>query len=220
MTNSMIPYSFVPGTKAKASEVNANFISLANNIEQNQTTVQNQISNKADKTELINEFTVNEVNTDLDDYKTKGCYIFSSDYTPLNIPKGDSGMLFVNGKNDSVIKQTWHCNETLPEIFTRTFENSQWSDWVSEYGYRENVNNCGYLKLANGIIVQWGYLVGFVPITYPVAFTSFVSVVVTKQGRNGSYTNVDGGFSYQNLTGFYYTHGGHCEALNWIAIGV
>ena len=35
MTNSMIPYSFVPGTKAKADEVNANFISLANFIEQN-----------------------------------------------------------------------------------------------------------------------------------------------------------------------------------------
>ena len=43
MTNSMIPYSFVPGTKAKASEVNANFISLANVITQNQTISANSI---------------------------------------------------------------------------------------------------------------------------------------------------------------------------------
>ena len=29
MTNSMIPYSFIPGTKAKAGEVNANFVAFA-----------------------------------------------------------------------------------------------------------------------------------------------------------------------------------------------
>lgn len=34
MTNSLIPYSFVPGTKAMASEVNANFIALANSVEE------------------------------------------------------------------------------------------------------------------------------------------------------------------------------------------
>lgn len=35
MTNSMIPYSFTPGTKAKAQEVNANFIALAEKIDEN-----------------------------------------------------------------------------------------------------------------------------------------------------------------------------------------
>lgn len=35
MTNSMIPYSFTPGTKAKAQEVNANFIALAEKINEN-----------------------------------------------------------------------------------------------------------------------------------------------------------------------------------------
>ncbi len=33
MTNSLIPYSFTPGTKAKAQEVNANFIALADGID-------------------------------------------------------------------------------------------------------------------------------------------------------------------------------------------
>ena len=37
MANSMIPYSFIPGTKAKAGEVNANFVALADTIEANKT---------------------------------------------------------------------------------------------------------------------------------------------------------------------------------------
>lgn len=37
MTNTLIPYSFIPGTKAKASEVNANFIALAEEIQSTQT---------------------------------------------------------------------------------------------------------------------------------------------------------------------------------------
>ena len=38
MTNSLIPYSFTPGTKAKAQEVNANFNALANKIDENNST--------------------------------------------------------------------------------------------------------------------------------------------------------------------------------------
>lgn len=37
MTNSLIPYSFIPGTKALASEVNANFIALANAVAEGKT---------------------------------------------------------------------------------------------------------------------------------------------------------------------------------------
>ena len=43
MTDSMIPYSFVPGTKAKADEVNANFISLANFIEKNKASAASDV---------------------------------------------------------------------------------------------------------------------------------------------------------------------------------
>lgn len=38
MTHSMIPYSFTPGTKARAQEVNANFNALAEKIEENNST--------------------------------------------------------------------------------------------------------------------------------------------------------------------------------------
>ncbi len=44
MSNSLIPYSFTPGTKAKAQEVNANFIALANKIEENNSTALHQNS--------------------------------------------------------------------------------------------------------------------------------------------------------------------------------
>ncbi len=43
MTNSTIPYSFIPGTKAKANEVNANFLSLADAIDQTKEYTQSQI---------------------------------------------------------------------------------------------------------------------------------------------------------------------------------
>ena len=38
MSNSLIPHTFVPGTKAKAQEVNANFIALAEEIQDTQNT--------------------------------------------------------------------------------------------------------------------------------------------------------------------------------------
>ncbi|MBS5801862.1 MAG: hypothetical protein KIC80_02435 [Brachyspira sp.] len=61
MSNSLIPYSFTPGTKAKAQEVNANFIALATQIEENkeyvtekiQETIESVNSDKADK-KLLN----------------------------------------------------------------------------------------------------------------------------------------------------------------------
>ena len=128
MTNSMIPYSFIPGTKAKAAEVNANFIALADIIEQNKTSaagdineIYEELETKADKTELINEFTVSEAETDLNDYKTKGTYIFTDLYTPTNVPKGTAGTLVVTGVEDSLIKQIWFCNGDNPEIFTRNY---------------------------------------------------------------------------------------------------
>ena len=110
MTNSMIPYSFIPGTKAKAGEVNANFIALANEITQNKSIANENIldikeilKDKVNKTELNNNFTVTTAETDLNDYKTTGTFIFSSLYTANNIPKDTAGTLFVTGVEDSVI---------------------------------------------------------------------------------------------------------------------
>lgn len=43
MTNPLIPYTFVPGTKAKAEEVNANFIALAEQVQDVQSSATEQI---------------------------------------------------------------------------------------------------------------------------------------------------------------------------------
>lgn len=60
MTSS-VPYSFVPGTKAKADEVNANFIAVLDKIEQvNSDTKSNinaQLETKANKTDMDGNWT-------------------------------------------------------------------------------------------------------------------------------------------------------------------
>ncbi len=228
MTNSMIPYSFIPGTKAKASEVNANFIALADKIDANKaafeedvTDINDQIeeinTSKADKTELINEHTVTEYDTDLDDYTTKGTYIFSSDYTPDNIPKGTSGMLIVTGDEDSVIKQIWYCDGENPEIFVRDLSNETWTDWFSHCGV-VNKSSTGYLKLSNGLTIQWGYGTSS-NITYPVAYSTLACPVFSKRGFGASYERSDTGFTQQSLAGFEIGSGGLFYSMNWIVIG-
>ena len=230
MTNSMIPYSFVPGTKAKASEVNANFAALANVITQNQTSSANSIQNllnqveniseilteKADRSELLTNILVTETNTNLNTYLTPGNYIFDSAHAPTNPPVGTSGMLVVIG-TDTKIKQMWYSDNTNTAVQIRNFTNSEWSSWVSEAGIF-TLNNPGYLKMPNGIIIQWGNATG-TSYTYPIAFQSMANVVITKSGSSNAYERSDSGISSQSLTGFSYTSNGVCNNINWIVIG-
>lgn len=233
MTDSMIPYSFTPGTKAKAAEVNANFIALASFIESNKTLSATEISNtntkfdnkvsnlettKADKTELIHEFTVSETETDLDDYKTSGTYIFSSTYTPLNIPKGDAGMLLVTGKTDSVIKQIWICDDENPEIYTRDFKETAWGDWKSTLGII-NKEKLGYFKLPNGMMIQWGGQRPSSVVTYPIAYSRIGIAMFTKAGYWEGAGQSDMGLTSENLTGFKMSARGSFGSLNWVSIG-
>lgn len=51
MSNSLIPYSFTPGAKAKAQEVNANFIALAEKIQENREYTTGQIAETVEKIE-------------------------------------------------------------------------------------------------------------------------------------------------------------------------
>lgn len=224
MTNSMIPYSFIPGTKAKAGEVNANFIALANIIEENkEITTENILeiteilNEKADKTELITNFTVTDADTDLNNYKTVGTYVFSSLYTPLNIPKGTSGMLVVSGCETSTIKQIWYCDGTNKEILTRSYQNSEWTDWQSITG-KFNIVNPGYIIFPNGLILQWGQT-SSKTVTYPIAFSTLACPIAVKNGCGTDYTRSDMGFTTEELTGFSYNTSGRYYALNWIAIG-
>lgn len=228
MTNSMIPYSFIPGTKAKAGEVNANFIALANIINTNkELAVENVLEakeqiielmkNKADKEELINDHTVSETGTDLNDYKTTGTYIFSEEYKPLNIPKGVSGILMVSGSEESVIKQIWYCDGDNGEIFTRSYQNLEWSAWNSNVG-SITMENPGCLRFPNGLLIQWQKGNGK-QVTYPIAYETFVCPVFTKDGYANGMERSDTGFTEQTLTGFKMNTAGKFVAINWIAIG-
>ena len=223
MTNSMIPYSFSPGTKARADEVNANFIALADKIDENKSAQSNDVkeinsilSEKANKTDLITEHTVTDSNTDLDNYKTKGVYVFTATVTPANIPIGTSGMLIVTGDSKSVIKQIWFCDGYNGEIYTRNYTDTwtKWSTIIGEY----NCANPGYIKLPNGIIIQWGCLTQSA-ITYPIAFTTVATPVFAKQGWSSAYTKSDTGITAQSLTGFGIGSMGVFGGMNWIAIG-
>lgn len=60
MSNSLIPYSFTPGAKAKAQEVNANFIALAEQIEDTREFTTTQINETVEKIEESNSATDNK----------------------------------------------------------------------------------------------------------------------------------------------------------------
>lgn len=224
MTNSMIPYSFSPGTKARADEVNANFVALADKIDENKLSQTNDVkeinstlSQKADKTELINEHTVSVAGTNLNDYQTKGVYVFTSLVTPANIPTGNAGMLIVTGDKNSVIKQIWFCDGYNSIIFYRNLYGTSWGPWsniMGEYSY----GNPGYASLPNGIKIQWGN-VAAANITYPIAFSALAVVTFSKQGWAADRTRSDTGFNYQNLAGFSVGSMGVFDSMCWIAVG-
>ena len=231
MTNSMIPNSFIPGTKAKASEVNENFIALANAITANKNSATSEIQSlnttisglsetintqKADKSELFSEFTVSEENTDLNNYKTKGTYIFSETYIPLNAPKEAAGMLIIVGDKTSTLNQTWICNGNA--MYTRTFQDDEWSDWLPLSGVQV-LTNPGYFKFpGSDLMLSWG-IAQARTVTYPLAFKNVPATVFTKQGCNGSASRSDTGLAAQYATGFTMATVGQFEFLNYITIG-
>lgn len=234
MTNSIIPYVFTAGTKAKASEVNANFSAVAEEITSNKTSADNAINNinnninninttlstKSDKSTSFVEFPVSDTNTSLDNYKTKGVYTFSSEYAPTNSPKGTSGFLVVAGEANSLVKQIWINNGDSNEVFSREFTNSQWTSWKSSCGYLSlsDTSSVSYLKLPNNIILQWGGATT-TTVTYPLAYTKYATPVFMKHGAGSGYSSPDFGFASEGLTGFIIQTYGEFAHMHWFVIG-
>lgn len=232
MTNSMIPYSFIPGTKAKAGEVNANFIALAELIAANADALETKseelnsvisginsaLDTKSDKTSCETEFQIGATTTNLNlnNYTKRGAYSFSASYVPTNGPKSTPGMLIVRGAETQEIKQIWLDRDSY-EIFTRVRTGGNWRDWKSVYGDYAVKKN-GYLKLSNGMMFQWGYQASQ-SVTYPVAFKTASIVLFSKSGYDAKYERSDTGLLNQALTGFSIGTGGVFTSLNWIAIG-
>lgn len=147
-----IPYSFIPGTKAKAEEVNANFIALHSDIE-------SLDSNK------VNKDLSNLSSTDIDNlkntigvtYKNIGELVYSA------IPLNDSGLhlldgslLTANGVYQDFIDymEEIYDSETATGIFC---SESDWQDSVTQYGecfkfvYDENAGSLRLPKV-DGIL--------------------------------------------------------------------
>lgn len=123
MSNSLIPYSFIPGTKAKAQEVNANFIALADQIAENKNYTDIKISE-----------TVSSIDTQKADLKLGNTTLVSN--CILDAPNGivtNSGntitvksglnVLIPNGRNDD---GTYKCiNKKIDEdVLLTTVNNS------------------------------------------------------------------------------------------------
>jgi len=224
MTDSMIPYSFIPGMKAKAGEVNANFIALADVISQNKndiTDISEILENVTDNIlpdEHFERQNITEISTNLDSYLQKGVYFFSSDYIPSNAPKNVAGTLIVLGDEVVGIKQLWLCDGGIFNIYSRNYSNSVWTDWNNTFK-SSSVADSGYMRLPNNALIQWGTFCSC-NITYPIAFATYPAVVVSKQGYSTSNVVSDEGFTTQATTGFIYKSMSLSNAvINWIAIG-
>lgn len=99
MTSS-VPYSFVPGTKAKADEVNANFIAVLDKIEQVNTDTKSQLNTSI--TNFSNDLTsniTNLTNTKADRSEIDGCWTYTYIYIAQNftIPAGYQQIFDLSG---------------------------------------------------------------------------------------------------------------------------
>ena len=225
MADSMIPYSFTPGTKAKAGEVNANFAALAtiigklkNDTTTNLSDLNELINTKPDTEDLVTNHTITKTGEDLNNYKTPGTYVFKSGFTPTNIPSGSYGLLIVKGDKNSIIKQIWLRADSTNQIFTRNFSNNKWSAWTSIYCALK-LSNPGYIKFDNGLLVQWGHCIQNKQVTYPIAYTTIACPIYMKHGYGTSTERSDTGFVDQTHTGFLAGTNGVYYHLNWISIG-
>lgn len=79
----------------------------------------------------------------------------------------------------------------------------------------------GYLKLANGLILQWGSASvgsGNTAITYPTAYSSF-SVAVASGGNTG-VSQINGPYTLSCSTASFTVHADTSATAFWLAVGV
>lgn len=135
-----IPYTFVPGTKAKANEMNSNFSKVTEyltDLNDNLTTTQNNLD---------------EIQSDLDQTQE----IFKTNYTKLCV-NSSNGTLITNADNviyfNSIFTITNSNGEsatisTLPSINCGSFANGTYNIFVSLDSTREYFANKIYRQLA------------------------------------------------------------------------
>lgn len=119
----------------------------------------------------------------------------------------DSGALYFRGGNGS--------NIVNDKVFTRVATEED----VSSAGYgivAANLAQNGYVKFANGLILQWGYN-SKGAVSFPLTFSMLFTPLVTPQQKNGSIGGSYFYFSILTNSGFSLAYGE--IPIYWIAIG-
>lgn len=110
-----VPYSFVPGTKAKADEVNANFMSVLSSIDEINTDVKAQNSTNADKFTEI-ESGINDMKTNIETAKSD----IKNLQTNLNSKANSSDIDGKWTKCNKVLLTATTCSKTYNQTFDLT----------------------------------------------------------------------------------------------------
>ena len=181
---------------------------------------------------LFGLYSVNKtVSEDANNITKTGVYHFKASIT--NAPKTSHGTLIVEYDVGTPYQIYLPDNELM--VYKRWLVSGSWSSWsrlpissditAANTGgiVAASLNTNGYVKFANGLILQWGSYSGNTSsaytITFPIAFGTCYSISLTpKRNTNGSdycdYITRLKSFSNSNFT--YYSN---TEAIHWMAVG-
>lgn len=126
---------------------------------------------------------VTQAGTDLNDYTEEGWYVFTSSYTPANIPAGSNGWLHVLPYNTSYVKQLWYRWGTAGtndhQTFIRIKSGSDWGAW-KQFAIGSVITYSGLTQLG----LSGGVTTGEVFAAMPER-----SVLSCDNSKSGAYTN-------------------------------
>jgi len=173
MTDAMIPFSFIPGTKAKASEINADFDALANTIDTNKSELYKAIEDevnkvndslnglgdaKADKTDLDSkaELDLSNVDENIDfivDSWTDGGYNWYRKFRSGYIIQGGRG----SGTNGSSRALTYPTAFTTDQysILLTTVDDTTDANYFNLAANSRSTTGCAVYLTGHGTNFSW-----------------------------------------------------------------
>lgn len=184
-----VPYSFVPGTKAKADEVNANFIDVLSKIEDTNTRIDESNSSLdsglSEVTDKIDELAEQKLDLDLSNISKTGQKLFDA--------KANTSAL----DGSWTIKQATIANKSITKDVTQTFSLSSYlPDKTNKYEILVSMlatsdtgsHSCFFLYL------KTDYLTTNMPICRAsradgYAFSAGIATLLTSSGRKISVYN-------------------------------
>lgn len=178
MTDTLIPYSFIPGTKAKAQEVNANFIALADCITENTVSLN---SSKLDKDlSNITQAGIDVIKNNTPSSRNIGEIITST------IPLTDAGLHLLDGSlisGNGIYSDFVNYISTLDLTANYFCTEAEWQQSVTDYGVcgkfvYDSVNNTVRLPKYNNKIYTGG---GTAPV---VGNGSALGIIQTNNGAS------------------------------------